>query len=241
MVVSFILAVLGGLINSGQVLAQNCLPVTSLTYHHIQPRLGLEELAEIKLSVSPDVFSQQIEILGQKGYEFVSIRDITQSLEGKAQLSPKSIHLTFDDGYEDLYYYLFPIIKIKNIPVTIFLITGLMDVPGYLSWEQAREMAQSGLVYFGNHTWSHSYTNDPASYRKEIEVSERQLWHNNFNQEGVLAYPYGSVSPIKQEILAESGIKLAFTTKRGNQLCGNNKLSLPRVSMGEGDPKEYGL
>ena len=210
-------------------------------YHHIQPKDITLDKIEQNLSVDPGVFGHQIDQILQNGYEVIGMERFNQIFEGRENTDTKSIVLTFDDGYSDLYEYLFPIIKAKQIPVTIFLITGLVGVPGYLNWNQVSEMAESGLVYFGNHTWSHAFKNERESYEKEMEISERQLWEKGLNQLHVFAYPYGSFSTLKKEVIAEIGIRLAFTTRQKTQICSGTDLEIPRIRMDEGDLKIYGL
>lgn len=210
-------------------------------YHHVQPKDVVKDKVERNLTVDPGVISHQIDLIKQKGYEIIGMKKYIKITEGQESATGNYIVLTFDDGYSDLYEYLFPIIKTKQIPVTIFLITGLVGVPGYLNWEQVLEMDESGLVYFGNHTWSHAFINERESYKKELEISERQLWGKNLNPLHVFAYPYGSYSKLKQEVIAEAGIRLAFTTRQGTQTCLVNDLEIPRIRMGEGDLKTFGL
>ncbi len=99
-------------------------------------------------TVSPEMFKKQIKFLINKKFNITFLDNF--------KLGYKNVAITFDDGYEDNYINVFPLLKKYNIKVTIFLVTDLVGEYGYLNWEQINEMKNSGLVEFGCHTLSHS-------------------------------------------------------------------------------------
>jgi len=60
------------------------------------------------------LFVEQIEYL-EKYYHFVNIETIIDSMEQQVPLPPKSVLLTFDDGYIDHFNHVFPILEKKKI------------------------------------------------------------------------------------------------------------------------------
>ena len=61
-------------------------------------------------------------------------------------LPEKSIGLTFDDGYADIYESVFPILKKYRMTATFYVVKLTEDrKPGYVTWEQLREMAAAGM------------------------------------------------------------------------------------------------
>ena len=89
-----------------------------------------------------------------------------EELKGLDYKLPKnSILITFDDGYKNNYTLAFPILKKYNMKATIFLNTKFIEKDeAYLSWDEIREMYESGLIDFQLHTHSHQLT------VKDIEV-----------------------------------------------------------------------
>ena len=65
--------------------------------------------------------------------------------------------LTLDDGYEDNYTNLFPLLKKYQAKATISVVTGSIGQPGILTADQIREMSDSGLVEFASHTVTHPH------------------------------------------------------------------------------------
>ena len=72
------------------------------------------------------------------------------------RLPENSMLVTFDDGYKNTYTVAYPILKKYNIKATIFLNTKYINNDdAYLTWDEIREMYNSGLVDFQMHTHSH--------------------------------------------------------------------------------------
>jgi len=106
--------------------------------------------------------------LAGNGWSTVSLDDVEAARSGKKPLPPNAILLTFDDGYANHYSRVYPLLRAYGFHAVFFLVGSWMegppdgtvrygdrDVPRnqFLNWEQAREMAASGLVEFGSHSW----------------------------------------------------------------------------------------
>ena len=81
---------------------------------------------------------------------------VTRYKEGNKKLYKKSCVLTFDDGYKDVYENAYPIIKDLNIPLTMFVITDYMGTDDYMTWEEAKDIQQSGLGLISSHSLQHN-------------------------------------------------------------------------------------
>ena len=67
----------------------------------------------------------------------------------------KPVILTFDDGYDDNYTELFPLLQKYNAKATIFVIPKAIGTPHKMTAEQIYELSRSGLVSIQSHTYSH--------------------------------------------------------------------------------------
>lgn len=102
--------------------------ITILMYHKVNPVMD-----PVGLSVSPELFEQQLLLLKQS-YNIISIDDALAQLND-ARLTGHNLVITFDDGYLDNYQYAFPILKKLEAPACIFLATDAID-KGYFYWEE---------------------------------------------------------------------------------------------------------
>ncbi len=71
----------------------------------------------------------------RRRFRVLSLTDLLAAAEER-RIPGRAIAITFDDGYEDIYRYAFPILRRYGIPATIFLTTGLMDTDAPM-WNDA--------------------------------------------------------------------------------------------------------
>lgn len=76
---------------------------------------------------TPSYIRRCLQFLKDNGHSFVSIDDIIEHRRGDSTLPPKPVAFTMDDGFEDQASLAAPVFKEFNCPVTIFLITGMLD------------------------------------------------------------------------------------------------------------------
>ncbi|OZI49117.1 polysaccharide deacetylase family protein [Bordetella genomosp. 5] len=90
--------------------------VPVLMYHHVTPEGGM-------INATPDVFEAQIASLAAAGYHALSCAEFEAYLDG-APVPPKSVLITFDDGYLDNWVYAHPVLERYGMRAVLFLITG---------------------------------------------------------------------------------------------------------------------
>ena len=197
----------------------------SLMYHSINetPFTSLTGLF-----VRPADFEDQLATLNALGYEYLFADEFTHT-------ENPSIMLTFDDGYEDNYTEMFPILKKYNAKATIFMVTSAIDHPGYLSSEQIKEMADSGLVRFASHTHNHySLTSlSESALRYQFEHSKQILKELTGYEMDAICYPGGSVSDYVKQI-AEDYYCYGYTTVNSANTFDCDPMLIPRVRVSRG-------
>lgn len=215
-----------------------CLRVPVLLYHHIQPVGG-----QSSPSVSRDIFDQQMAYLASSGYTAITAEQLVNALRTQRTLPPKSILITLDDGYRDVYDYAYPIFQKYHLNFNLMIIPGLIGGSDYLSWGQIGEMKGSGLAYFSNHTWSHyTLSRGPLDKVKfEIETAGQQLQDHIGQKIDVFTYPYGSFNNSVISVLQQDGFIGAFSTIPGFWQCDSFIFSLHRSHIGNAPLSVYGL
>ena len=120
--------------------------VPVLMYHAV----GDDCWGEEHLFVRPAELEQQLQYLSENGYETIFFEDLAH-----LERYEKPVILTFDDGYDDNYTLLLPLLQKYHMKATIFMIAGDIGGPHKLTQPQLRELTQSGLVSIQSHGWSH--------------------------------------------------------------------------------------
>lgn len=100
-----------------------------LVYH----RVAEPGIDPWKLAVSPEHFSQQMEVLRNE-FHPISLRELTMARSDRS-LPPKPVVVTFDDGYADNYFQAWPRLQAFEIPATLFVATGFLGVDHNLWWD----------------------------------------------------------------------------------------------------------
>lgn len=217
-----------------------CVRLPVLMYHHVQSREAATANKQINITVYTDVFKSQMEYLKSRGYSTVTMNDLINFFDSGTGIGGKSLLITFDDGYQDFYTDAYPILSGLGFKSTMFVPTGLMQNPGYLTWDEISGM--NGSVLFANHTWSHkNVASKNTPVEKEISTADIQLSDHGLNLPKVFAYPYGPDSLPAENYLSSLNYKAAFTTQIGNVLCKKQRLSLPRVRVGNSPLSNYGF
>lgn len=202
------------------VFSENGYTPKAVMYHLI-----MEEPYSIyeALFVRPGDFSAELDALNEEGYTYL-FADEFEKTQGK------SIALTFDDGYEDNYTTMFPILKEHGAKATVFLITDMLDTDGYLTTEQVKEMAASGYVRFGSHTVNHYELASQKDETVEYQLSKSKEIIESITGTPCrsMAYPAGSHNKSVMDI-ASKYFDYAYTTKSPNSVTEYSKMNIPRV------------
>ncbi|MFA5124395.1 MAG: polysaccharide deacetylase family protein [Patescibacteria group bacterium] len=168
-------------------------------------------------TVESQDFSAQLAYLKQQRYNIVSLSALLDYLTA-GKIPPRTVAITFDDGYTDNYSIAFPLLKKYNFPATIFLATGLpsIDLP-LLDKDQVSEMAASGLIDFEPHTVSHAKLTKISltEARQEIIESKAFIEREYCKPVSYFAYPYGRYNQQIIGLLKASGFKAALTVAKG--------------------------
>jgi peptidoglycan/xylan/chitin deacetylase (PgdA/CDA1 family) len=205
--------------------------VPVLTYHHIGD--GPEWF-----NVSSADFEKQLMFLRESGYTAVSVMELAEGLSGRAQLPPRPIVITFDDGYEDNYTAAFPVLARQKLRGTFFVVTGKIGQPEYMRWDQAQKMLDGGME-IGSHTVNHYTLNEISLKELERELlSSRIMLENNLRTSApIFANPFGETAPAVVELLGRTGYRAACSSvvginHRGGNLFMIRRMSVPRSRFG---------
>lgn len=211
--------------------------ISVLCYHQIAPR------ADNIMTTTPELFEQQMQYLKEHGYRPVSISDAAAFLRGKKKLEGKPVLITFDDGYDGIYKYAFPVLKKYHYPAAVFLVVGMITdkgIPNHLNWKQVKSMQVSGLFHFGSHTYAlHKKIADEiesgmlteAALSADLRKSREVLKKRTGVATTCLAWPYGSYNSETVKCAKASGFTVLLTTDYGPNHPGDGTLGIRRIRL----------
>ncbi len=211
--------------------------VTILCYHRVGP-------GNSKMVVSPAKFETQLEWLAANGYSVARLGDLRGFMAGTQPLPQKTVVITFDDGYESVYRYAYPVLKRLGFAATMFVYTDFIGSRDALTWPQMDEMWRAGVMDIQSHSKTHRNLTErradetDAVYRQHLDVEAKQprsVVEKNLGGAGVkvrhYAYPYGDANEAVLDTLQRNGYELGVTVNPGSNAFYASPLLLKRVMI----------
>ncbi len=162
--------------------------VPILLYHHI----GFSFKEDNVYYVSPEAFDGQMNLLYQWGYKTISVETLARAIEQGAELPPRPIILTFDDGSESIYTTALPIMQRYGFSGTSYLVYNYLGITHHMDVEQIRALHAAGWE-IGSHGLSHvDLTTRPDRQTDEIVESRRMFQALLGVPVLSFAYPFGA-------------------------------------------------
>ncbi len=241
------------LLSTGLALAQSG-PLHILTYHDVTDEQGPDSMA-----VTTSALVEHFRWLRDNDFHPVSMDQVIAAKSAGDALPANPVLLSFDDGLISMYTHVYPLLKLFNYPAISSLVTDWVEGEktvvyagqarnrsAFLSWEQIREMQDSGLVEFASH--SHGMhqgimanpqgNTQPAAvslaysdgsyetledYTKRIltdlQTSSKIIASHTGRAPRIMTWPYGAHSKITVKLARQSGMPWSLTLEPnfGNQ------------------------
>ena len=207
------------------------------------------------------------EYLVSNGWHALTLDDVDRAGRGETTLPEKAILITIDDAYASDYTRIYPLLLATRMPAVIAAPAAWIergqgpDGEAMLTWAQAREMQQSGLVEFASHSYdlhgtvrgnpqasqvpafwvrifdpARGYEDDDA-YRHRVGADLRQSIAVMTRELGraprAIAWPYGRYTQSVVEIAQALGFRFALTFDPEPALA-SRPLALARFSLSSG-------
>ena len=211
--------------------------VRILLYHRVNER------DQDGLTLHPDIFEKHLSWLRSQGYQFLSGQEFTVKAALPAP-SKRMVLITFDDGYLDNLQVVVPILKKHQARAVLFLTTGMIGKPGYLTADQVRELVATGVFEVAYH--SHTHGNYGEWAVQDFQKCEQDLQTNILQMKALnipvfpwFAYPFGSFARRNPEaqnkleqLLSRNGMTYAY--RIGNRVAlvpHPNPYQIPRIDI----------
>lgn len=209
-----------------------------LMYHGTPPGNPSSEY-----SIRADRFAEHLKHFKRNGWHTILFRELVSD----TQFPPKTVVLTFDDGYASNYDGAFLPILGYGMKATWFITTDCIG--DYANWmgerqqetrmldtEQLKKMAESGME-IASHTCSHPDLSSMIYDRQleEMKSSKQKLEALLQNDVVSFAYPFGKYSKKSIEAARSAGYSIACTTSSGSLQPEANPMLLPRITIFRND------
>ncbi len=217
-----------------------------LEYHSISTN-GFED----QITITKEKIIEQFDYLKKNNYNTLWLSELEAIKNSKQKLAPKSIVLTFDDGFLDNYTELYPLLQQYDFKAVCFVVLGRMgqkaDWGGKYVSDSMMMMNKEQLqaigshIELGYHTFKHdNYANlSLEEIENDLQLCEKVIEREELNVFPALAYTYGGYYRKKDtsqkqffELLNKYGIKYGLRIgNRINIFPFSNKYEIQRIDI----------
>jgi peptidoglycan/xylan/chitin deacetylase (PgdA/CDA1 family) len=202
-------------------------------------------------TVPTRVFEEQMALLGELGYQPVSLAAVRDHYVSGAALPERAVLITFDDGYRDNLANALPILRRHGYPAVLFVPIGFLDdgrpLPHEeslhvldvrnetLDWGELAEL-EAGGIRIESHGIGHRPLSelDPGEATREIALSKLRLEERLGREVEAFAFVKGSQADYRPEhasLVQQAGYKLAFTSVSGANAPSTDRYRLRRYNI----------
>jgi len=225
--------------------AQQTVKLPIVMYHHISRNPSRWN----DYVISEAEFENDLRWLERNGYETISVAQLLAWSEGRFIMPEKPCMITFDDGFESTAAYAEPLLRQYGFCGVSAVIGSVCEKfseldehdpeLSNLSWEDAKKMAERGVIEVQCHTWDMHHMGERLGCRKLKWESEDQyryilsrdlshfLAQSRLRGLGItptIAFPYGAYSSETIAAVRDYGFRAAFTcTEEINLLTGDRE------------------
>jgi len=210
--------------------------VPIILYH----RIGKSPI-DSQYYVPPEKFEEQMKLLHDWEYTVIPVETLVNAIAEGADLPPRPVIITFDDGDISVYETAFPILQKYGLTGVVYIVNNYMGTEGYMSAEQIKELVAAGWEV-GSHSRSHRDLTklEPAVQRAEVVEAREVLQEVLGVPVLTFAYPFGIMNPSVGSYVHFAGyiaaMGLGFTADQGK----SNLFWLQRREIkGEYDIKQF--
>lgn len=183
--------------------------ILPLMYHHLTE----DPAATTDWTTTPEKFREDLTKLLNAGYLPLSVEDYIEENYVRGQ---DYFVVTFDDGYKSNLYLALPVLEELRVPATVFVITGSVDHPEHMVWDEVREITASGWVTVYSHTETHMSANQNtlSAFLADEHTAWAKIEENIDPAYKAMAYPSGAYTRESMEALAAEGYDLFVIQER---------------------------
>jgi glycosyltransferase involved in cell wall biosynthesis len=214
-----------------------CIPVSfenihSIVFHDISNSINSH------IDTSIECFQSFVNLVSQKGYSLCSTSEYFRSKD-----KSKLIICTFDDAYEGVYKFAFPVLKTFNFTATVFVCTdyfGQQNDWNFKDTVKRRHLTISELEELKQNDWeigSHGKSHKSFLRLSDSELvaeicTSKAILEKHFGKVESFAYPYGDYNEYIMKIVSEN-YSFAFSLSKGGTMNNIDNHQIRRYFISE--------
>ncbi len=217
-----------------------CVPI--IMYHQVKNQ-GFG-----KDCISPYEFESDLAYLSKNNYHTITMSDLISYVYEETPLPDNPIILTFDDGYLSTYHYVYPLLKQYDMKIVVSIVGKSIDDfsrvednrinYAHLTWDNLREMQDSGHVEVQNHTYNlhstcygrygcYQRANETLSQYEQLLTEDTLKLQDRVTEllditPTTFTYPYGKYNNTTENIIKRLGFKSTLSTTYGLNLINSD-------------------
>lgn len=216
-----------------------------LMYHKVNDR------PENPVTVPTGLFAEQMAQLGELDYTVVGLEDVLACYRSGAPLPPRSVLITFDDGYRDTLENAVPALREHGYPAVMFVPIAYLDgtrrlpheqrlaarglLNRTLDWGELAELEAAG-IRIESHGISHRPLSDLEIDQAACEIALSKLRLEERLGRPVAAFAYAKGAEAHYELvhvslLRQAGYQVAFTSVSGANTATTDPMRLRRYNI----------
>ena len=184
---------------------------------------------------------------------FLTTTELLEVQRGERDIDGPAFHLSFDDGFDNVYRNAFPVLEELGVHALFFVPSGFIGAPDQalldgwwmwgsvdtptrvVDWSQLREMSDAGHE-IGSHTRHHLRLSDISSDASTLEApvsrSKREIEDALGRSCRSISWPFGTGADFddaSKQAVEAAGYEACFSAMRGAVTRGEGSpLSIPR-------------
>jgi peptidoglycan/xylan/chitin deacetylase (PgdA/CDA1 family) len=212
---------------------------------HIDVRQAYDDVLPPPLFITLENFREQMAYLYENNYHTLTLSEIKDYYYNHKRIPEHSVLLTFDDCYQSIKKYAYPLLQKYHFHAVAFVVTGwLHSSPKEFNPDKSVCMTVDDLLEmndvfeYANHTdLFHTRTNNTigaimSSNDEEFSGDLDSCSENSIIQaKDVFAYPFGFYIDRNVALLRKKGFQLAFTSEDGKNDEATDPLLLKRNAI----------
>lgn len=219
---------------AGADTAQTQRHVVVLVYHRFAATV------DSSMTVRMQTFEAHLRTIEASGYRIVPLADVVSWHAGRLETLPaRAVAITVDDGHRSVYDTLWPALRGKSIPVTLFIYPSAISNASYaMTWAQLRELLGTGQFDVQSHTYWHPNFRVERAHQSAddfLRFAHDQLRRARTRLEAelakpvrMLAWPFGIHDPELERMAQEDGYTVGFTLEAQPVQPEQPAMALPR-------------